>query len=49
VMTTLPQADLPKDPEILKTAAHHNEIRVGVYASVVHTGTIRIGDSLTVV
>lgn len=49
VMTTLPQADLPKDPEILKTAAHHNEGRVGVYASVVQTGTIRIGDTLTVV
>jgi uncharacterized protein YcbX len=49
VMTTLKQADLPKDPEILKTAARHNEVRVGVYASVVQTGTIRIGDTLTVV
>jgi uncharacterized protein len=49
VMTTLAQADLPKDPEILKTAARHNEVRVGVYASVVQTGTIRIGDTLTVV
>ena len=39
VMTTLPQADLPKDPGILKTAAQHNEARVGVYASVVQTGT----------
>jgi uncharacterized protein YcbX len=49
VMTTLAQADLPKDPEILKTAAQHNEVRVGAYASVVQTGTIRIGDTLTVV
>jgi uncharacterized protein YcbX len=49
VMTTLAQADLPKDPEILKTAARHNEVRVGAYASVVQTGTIRIGDTLTVV
>jgi len=48
-MTTLPQADLPKDPEILKTAAQHNEARVGAYASVVRTGTIRIGDTLSVV
>jgi uncharacterized protein YcbX len=48
VMTTLSQADLPKDPGILKTAAQHNEVRVGVYASVVQTGTIRIGDTLTV-
>jgi len=49
VMTTLSQADLPKDPEILKTAAKHNEVRVGAYASVVQTGTIRVGDKLTVV
>jgi uncharacterized protein YcbX len=48
VMTTLSQADLPKDPGILKTAAQHNEVRVGVYASVVQAGTIRIGDTLTV-
>ncbi len=49
VMTTLPQGDLPKDPGILKTAAQHNEVRVGVYASVVQTGTIRVGDTLAVV
>jgi uncharacterized protein YcbX len=48
VMTTLPQGDLPKDPAILKTAARHNEARVGIYASVVQTGTIHIGDTLTV-
>jgi uncharacterized protein YcbX len=47
VMTTLAQGDLPKDSGILKTAAQRNEVRVGVYASVVHTGTIRIGDMLT--
>jgi uncharacterized protein YcbX len=49
VMTTLAQADLPKDPEILKTAARHNEFKVGAYASVVQTGTIRIGDTISVV
>jgi MOSC domain-containing protein len=49
VMTTLSQADLPKDPAILKTAVQHNEARIGAYASVVQTGTIRIGDTLTVV
>ena len=37
-MTTLAQGDLPKDPGILKTAAQHNEGRVGAYASVVQTG-----------
>ena len=49
VMTTLAQADLPKDPEILKTVAQHNHVQVGVYASVVQAGTIRIGDTITVV
>ena len=48
VMTTLAQADLPKDPEILKTAARHNQIKVGAYASVVQAGTIRIGHTITV-
>ena len=49
VMTTLSQADLPKDPGVLKTAAQQNEAHVGVYASVVQIGTIHIGDTLTVV
>jgi uncharacterized protein YcbX len=44
VMTTLAQGDLPKDAGVLKTAAKYNEVRVGVYASVVQPGTIRIGD-----
>jgi hypothetical protein len=29
--------------------AQHNEARVGIYASVAQTGTIRIGDKLAVV
>ena len=49
VMTTLPQADLPMDPEILKTAVHYNEARVGAYASVVQTGIIRVGNTINVV
>ena len=44
VMTTLPQGDLPKDPGILRTAAQHNQVNVGVYAAVIHGGTIRRGD-----
>jgi len=44
VMTTLAQGDLPKDPEILRTAARHNQVHVGVYAAVVRDGTIRRGD-----
>jgi uncharacterized protein YcbX len=44
VMTTLPQGDLAKDVGILKTAARHNQARVGAYASVVQGGVIRAGD-----
>ena len=47
VMITLPQGDLPKDPEILRTAARHNAVRVGVYASVLTGGSIRRGDPVT--
>lgn len=46
VMTTLPQGDLPSDPEILRTAAKHNHVQVGVYAAVVRGGMIRRGDSV---
>lgn len=49
VMTTLAQGDLPKDPGILKTAAKHNEVRVGVYASVVEPGRIRLNDSVRII
>jgi uncharacterized protein len=45
VMTTLPQGDLPKDPGILRTAAQHNQVNVGVYAEVLRGGTIRRGDA----
>jgi len=44
VMTTLPQGDLPRDPGILRTAAQHNRVNVGVYANVARGGTIRRGD-----
>ncbi len=44
VMTTLSQGDLPKDPGILRTAAQHNQAKVGVYAAVVRGGTVRRGD-----
>ena len=46
VMTTLPQGDLAKDPGILRTAAQHNQVHVGVYANVLRGGTIRRGDSV---
>ena len=46
VMTTLAQRDLRKDPGILRTAAQHNQVNVGVYASVLQGGKIRRGDSI---
>jgi MOSC domain-containing protein YiiM len=45
-MTTLPQGDLPKDSGILRTAAKHNDVNVGVYASVIRDGTVRRGDAV---
>lgn len=58
VMTTLAQGDLPHDPGILRTAADHHRVHVaaldkdlpsvGVYANVLHGGTIRTGDTVRV-
>ena len=47
VMITLPQGDLPKDSGILRTAAQHNAVSAGVYASVLTGGSIRRGDPVT--
>jgi len=49
VMTTLAQGDLPKDVGILRTAAKHNGVHVGVYASVLQAGRLRRGDSIRLV
>lgn len=46
VMTTLAQGDLPKDVGILRAAAQNNSANVGVYASVLHGGRVRRGDSV---
>ncbi len=47
-MTTLAQGDLPRDPGILRAAAQHNKVNVGVYATVARGGTIRRGDVVRV-
>ena len=39
--------DLPKDSGILRTAAQHNAVNVGVYASVLRGGSIRRGNAVT--
>ncbi len=58
VMTTLPRADLPHDPGILRAAALHNRLDrgeygrlpcVGVYADVVQPGRVRRGDPVRLV
>jgi MOSC domain-containing protein len=44
VMTTLPQADLPKDPAVLRTIVRDAGQNVGVYANVAVSGPIAVGD-----
>ena len=46
VMTTLAQDDLPKDSGILRAAAQHNSVKVGVYATVERGGRLRRGDEV---
>ena len=48
VMTTLSQGDLPQDGGILRTAAKHHGVNVGVYATVARAGLVRRGDPLGV-
>jgi uncharacterized protein YcbX len=48
VMITLPQGDLPRDLGILCTVARYNQVHVGVYASVEHSGTIHRGDTVQI-
>jgi uncharacterized protein YcbX len=57
VMPSLAQEDLPRDPKILKALARHNRLDVagmrypcaGVYAVAEDTGTIRSGDTVSLV
>jgi uncharacterized protein YcbX len=57
VMTTLPQGDLPKDPNVLRSAARHNMVDTkvlgdmpcaGIYAMVASGGTVNVGDQVTI-
>ena len=57
VMPSLPQEDLPRDPQVLKAIVQHNRIDVagsrypcaGVYAVAKATGTIHKGDAVSLV
>ena len=46
VMTTLPQGDLPKDPNVLRTIVQQNQGNVGVLAAVVQGGRVKRGDAV---
>lgn len=46
IMTTLSQADLPADSNILRAAVEHNQANVGVYASVIQGGQVHRGDAV---
>jgi hypothetical protein len=48
VMTTLPQGDLPKDASVLRTVVWESEQNVGVYASTVENGRVKVGDPVEV-
>ncbi|TMA53842.1 MAG: MOSC domain-containing protein [Deltaproteobacteria bacterium] len=43
-MTTQPQADLAKDPAVLRTVVRHANQNLGVYAGVVEPGHVAVGD-----
>lgn len=49
VMTTLPQGDLPADKKVLKTITRHHGQNFGMYARLVASGVLRVGDRASLV
>jgi uncharacterized protein YcbX len=56
VMPTLPQHDLPRDDDVLRTLIRHNRLEIegsgrypcaGVYGTVEHSGMVGVGDPVT--
>lgn len=43
-MTTHAQAELPKDPSVLRSIVEAADQNLGVYASVIQAGEVRVGD-----
>lgn len=43
-MTTHPQKELPKDPAVLRTIVREGNQNMGIYASVISTGRVNVGD-----
>jgi uncharacterized protein len=48
VMTTHPQEDLVRDYQVLRTAAFHHKVNVGVFASIETGGHVRVGDPVCI-
>ncbi|MDQ3685462.1 MAG: MOSC domain-containing protein [Acidobacteriota bacterium] len=48
-MTTHAQAELPKDPTVLRTVVRHAGQNLGIYASVIHSGEVAVGDAVELV
>jgi MOSC domain-containing protein len=48
VMPTFSQDGLPRAPELLRFLVERNQTMLGVYATIVSPGTIRVGDTVTV-
>lgn len=46
VMPTLAQAELPKDPSVLRTVVEHAGRNMGVYLTIDRPGRVRVGDPL---
>jgi MOSC domain-containing protein YiiM len=47
-MTIQAQAEFPKDPSILRTIVKDADQNLGIYASVVTAGEVRVGDVVEV-
>lgn len=48
-MTTHPQGDLPKDPSILRSIVKDADQNLGIYASVLRPGEVKVGDSMELI
>lgn len=57
IMTTLPQGELPRDNEVLRTISRHNRTEipglgtwscVGAYAAVTESGQVHVGDEVVI-
>jgi uncharacterized protein YcbX len=46
VTSTLAQREIPRDLGILRTLAHHHDGCLGVYATVLNPGVVRVGDEV---